>query len=67
MDPQELVEESSPGGLESTAASDLEQQTPPDARSLVSQMVAAGEWPEPALTAKILAAGDAAEEPLREI
>ena len=67
MEPQQPVEKGLAGGLESAVEADLEQQASPDARSLVSQMVAAGEWPEPALIEQILAAGDAAVEPLREV
>jgi hypothetical protein len=37
------------------------------ARQLVEQMTAAGEWPEPRLLQDILAQGDAAVEPLREV
>jgi SEC-C motif len=39
-------------------------QAPPDAQVLVDRMVAAGEWPEPALLEKIVDAGDAAVAPL---
>ena len=67
MEPQQPVEESSSGEPETAADADLRQEAPPDARGLVSQMVAAGEWPEPALAEQILAAGDAAVEPLREV
>lgn len=67
MEPQRPVETGSSEEPETGAQDNLEQQAPPDARSLVSQMVAAGEWPEPALVEQILAAGDAAVEPLREV
>ncbi len=67
MEPQRPVEKSSSGKPETGAENDLELHAPPDARSLVSQMVAAGEWPEPTLVEQILAAGDAAVEPLREV
>ncbi len=67
MEPQRPVEESSSGEPEIAAEADLEQKAPPDARGLVGQMVAAGEWPEPTLVEQILAAGDAAVEPLREV
>src|SRR5208337_3547152 len=67
MEPQRPVEEGSSGEPDTGAEADLEQQAPPDARSLVGQMVAAGEWPEPRLVEQILAAGDAAVEPLREV
>ncbi|MGA9923327.1 MAG: SEC-C domain-containing protein [Isosphaeraceae bacterium] len=67
MEPQRPVEEGSSGELEIAAEADLRQEAPPDARGLVSQMVAAGEWPEPTLVEQILAAGDAAVEPLREV
>jgi hypothetical protein len=67
MEPQRPVEEGSSGEPETAAEADLRQEAPPDARGLVSQMVAAGEWPEPALAEQILAAGDAAVEPLREV
>src|SRR5437870_3946590 len=43
------------------------EQAPPDAQTLVDQMVAAGEWPEPELLEQIVQAGDAAVEPLLEI
>jgi hypothetical protein len=49
------------------SASVVEEMEPADARSLVKQMVAAGEWPEPALLEQIVAAGDVAVEPLLEI
>jgi hypothetical protein len=42
----------------------IEGQAPPDAAALVDRMVAAGEWPEPALLEQIAQAGDAAVEPL---
>jgi hypothetical protein len=67
MEPQQPVEEGSSGQPETAAEADLRQEAPPDARGLVSQMVAAGEWPEPTLVEQVLAAGDAAVEPLREI
>ena len=67
MEPQRPVEEGSSGGLETAAEADLQQEAPPDARGLVGQMVAAGEWPAPTLVEQILAAGDAAVEPLREV
>jgi hypothetical protein len=38
-----------------------------EARSLVEQMVAAGEWPEPALLEAIAAQGEPAVEPLLEV
>ncbi len=44
--------------------SGIEGQAPPDAAALVDRMVAAGEWPEPALLEQIAQAGDAAVEPL---
>ena len=44
-----------------------EESPPRDARSLVERMVAAGEWPEPALMEQIVAAGDEAVEPLLEV
>jgi hypothetical protein len=37
------------------------------ARDLVVQMVAAGEWPDPQLFEEVLAQGEAAVEPLREV
>ena len=40
------------------------EQAPLDAQALVDRMVAAGEWPEPALLEKIIEAGDAAVAPL---
>ncbi len=67
MEPQRPVEEGSLGEPETAARAELQQEAPPDARGLVSQMVAAGEWPEPRLVEQILAAGDAAVEPLREV
>ena len=67
MEPQRPVEEGSSGEPETAAEADLRQEAPPDARGLVGQMVAAGEWPEPTLVEQILAAGDAAVEPLREV
>ncbi len=67
MEPQRPVEEGSSGELEIAAEADLRQEAPPDARGLVGQMTAAGEWPEPTLVEQILAAGDAAVEPLREV
>ena len=67
MEPQRPVEEGSSGEPEIAAEADLRQEAPPDARGLVGQMVAAGEWPEPTLVEQILAAGDAAVEPLREV
>jgi hypothetical protein len=39
----------------------------PDAGDLIKQMVEAGEWPEPDLLERIVAAGDAAVEPLLEV
>ncbi len=39
-------------------------ETPPDAQALVDRMLAAGEWPEPALLDEIIAAGEAAVAPL---
>ncbi len=39
-------------------------QTPADAQTLVDRMLAAGEWPEPALLEAIIAAGDSAVGPL---
>jgi len=67
MEPQRPVEEGSSGQPETAAEADLRQEAPPDARGLVGQMVAACEWPEPTLVEQILAAGDAAVEPLREV
>jgi SEC-C motif len=67
MEPQQPVEEGPSDEPEIAAEADLRQEAPPDARGLVSQMVAAGEWPEPVLAEQILAAGDAAVEPLREV
>src|SRR5271166_102817 len=67
MEPQRPVEEGSSGELEIAAEADLRQEAPPDARGLVGQMTAAGEWPEPTLVEQILAAGDAAVEPLRGV
>ena len=40
------------------------EQAALDAQALVDRMVAAGEWPEPALLEKIIEAGDAAVAPL---
>ena len=40
------------------------EQPPLDAQTLVDRMVAAGEWPEPALLEKIIDAGDSAVAPL---
>jgi SEC-C motif len=37
---------------------------PPDAQTLVDRMLAAGEWPDPALLDEIVAAGDSAVAPL---
>jgi len=67
MEPQQPGEDSSSGRPLIATEADLRQEASPDARSLVSQMVAAGEWPEPRLVEQILAAGDAAVEPSREI
>ena len=67
MEPQRPVEEGSSGEPETAAGADLRQEASTDARGLVSQLVAAGEWPEPVLAEQILAAGDAAVEPLREV
>jgi hypothetical protein len=67
MEPQRPVEEGCSDEPDTGDEADLEPQAPPDARSLVGQMVAAGEWPAPALVEQILAAGDAAVEPLREV
>jgi hypothetical protein len=39
-------------------------EAPLDAQTLVDSMVAAGEWPEPALLEKIIDAGDSAVAPL---
>jgi hypothetical protein len=44
-----------------------EDTEPADPRTLVAQMVRAGEWPEPALLEQIVAAGEAAVPPLLEI
>ena len=52
---------------DTVAEAGLEQHVGLDAPGLVSQMVAAGEWPTPTLVEHIAAAGDAAVEPLREI
>ena len=41
-----------------------EGHSPSEARALVAQLEAAGEWPKPELLEQILAAGDAAVEPL---
>lgn len=58
-EPQETLENGPGVGADST---------PPDsARGLVERMVAAGAWPEPELLEQILAAGEAAVEPLREV
>ena len=67
MEPQQPVGEGSSGELETAAQVHPEQAAPLDARDLVSQMVAAGEWPTPTLVEHIAASGDAAVEPLREI
>ncbi len=67
MEPQQPVEEGSSNQPEAAAEADLRQESPPEARGLVGQMVAAGEWPEPRLVEQILKAGDAAVEPLREV
>jgi hypothetical protein len=67
MEPQRPVKEGSSGGLGTAAEADLQQAAPPDARGLVGQMVAAGEWPAPSLLEQILETGHAAVEPLREV
>jgi hypothetical protein len=67
MEPQGPVEEGSSSGPETASEAASEQTAPPDAGSLVNRMIAVGEWPEPALVEQILAAGEAAVEPLREV
>jgi hypothetical protein len=59
QDPSQLTAESAAGQEAAEAAA--------SARALVDQMVAAGEWPDPALLEQILAAGDAAVAPLLEV
>jgi hypothetical protein len=49
------------------AMADAARPSQADVRTLVDQMVAAGEWPAPALLEQILAAGDAAVEPLVDL
>jgi hypothetical protein len=67
MDPEDRIEETS-AGAPGTASTAVEKESPSrDARSLVDRMVAAGEWPEPALMEQIVAAGDEAVEPLLEV
>jgi|GEM_PF-1449578 len=67
MEPQGPVEGGSSSGPGTAAEGAQEQTAPPDAGSLVNRMIAAGEWPAPALEEQILAAGEAAVEPLREV
>ena len=66
MDPEDRIEEASAGdpGTASVGVGGIASR---DARSLVERMVAAGEWPEPALMEQIVAAGDEAVEPLLEV
>jgi hypothetical protein len=59
--PTTQADVSAPAGAEPSAA---DAQAPPDAAALVDRMVAAGEWPEPALLEQIAQAGGAAVEPL---
>src|SRR4051794_28514521 len=67
MDPEDRTEEAS-ASAPGTASMAVGQESPPrDARSLVERMVAAGEWPEPALMEQVVAAGDEAVEPLLEV
>ena len=67
MDPEDRIEEA-PASAPGTASVAVGKESPPrDARSLVDRMVAAGEWPEPALMEQIVAAGDEAVEPLLEV
>ena len=67
MEPQSPVEEVPSGEPETATVPHPVQEAPPDARSLVHQMIAAGEWPEPRLVEQILASGEAVVEPLQEI
>ena len=53
--------------LENEAAAGADITPPASIQSLVERMVGAGEWPEPELLEQILAAGEAAVEPLREV
>ena len=53
--------------LENEPGAGPELAPPASVRSLVEQMVAAGEWPEPTLLEQIVAAGQSAVEPLREV
>ena len=65
MDPEDRIEEASAGAPGTAAVGGGNRLR--DARSLVERMVAAGEWPEPALMEQIVAAGDEAVEPLLEV
>src|SRR4051794_19970324 len=67
MDPEDRIEEASAGAPDTASAADEKESPSRDARSLVDRMVAAGEWPEPALMERIVAAGDEAVEPLLEV
>jgi hypothetical protein len=64
MEPEENIEERADVDPSTEVLAAEEETSPRDARSLVAQMVEAGEWPEPALMEQIVAAGDEAVEPL---
>jgi hypothetical protein len=67
MDADELIKPDHPttlAGLDSGAPND---EAPADPRALVDQMVAAGDWPDPALLQQIVDTGDVAVEPLFSI
>jgi hypothetical protein len=59
-EPMDVAPSTQPGAEPTPGA----VETPPDAQTLVDRMLAAGEWPEPALLDEIIAAGDAAVAPL---
>jgi hypothetical protein len=59
-EPREFGPSTQPGAEPAPAA----VETAPDAQTLVDRMLAAGDWPEPALLDEIIAAGDAAVAPL---
>jgi hypothetical protein len=52
---------------DSSGPAEPEPRAGDDPAQLVAQLAAAGEWPDPDLLERIVAAGDAAVEPLREL
>jgi hypothetical protein len=67
MEPEEPIQNGPTMEPEITVARDESETPRPDAHALVARMIEAGEWPEPALMEQIVAAGEAAIEPLLEV